>query len=338
MCGIGGFSLSSKSRISPRSLSNALLTELDIRGDQASGYAFHGKDSAGVYKKDVAGARLNLKGMSRSAKSVILHTRYATHGTISDMANNHPVQSPDQTISLVHNGVIYNHDLVRKQFTHKLPDVDSSVIPTILQQFNGDTDKFSMLDGDASVAWLDDNDRKTLRVARISHSPLVVAQLKDGSFVFASTESILTKALKRLGLKADYFQTVPERKLLEVRNGRIDSYIDLPGTDPAFIDNSWTSSYSSYRNMTSGGKQCSTAPTTMQSLWGDVVVPSQWIDDDNDMEYPQVPNLYVNQHGEYFDRDGTYVGDYNDLVEWGFIQIGGEIHPFEEETFNSLYM
>jgi len=338
MCGIGGFSLSSKSRINPRSLSNALLTELDIRGDQASGYAYHGKDSAGVYKKDVAGARLNLKGMSKSAKSVILHTRYATHGTISDMANNHPVQSPDQTISLVHNGVIYNHDLVRKQFKHKLPDVDSSVIPTILQQFNRDTDKFSMLDGDASVAWLDDNDRKTLRVARISHSPLVIAQLKDGSFVFASTESILTKALKRLGLRADYFQTVPERKLLEVRNGRIDSYIDLPDTDPEFIDNSFTSYYSSYRKMTSGNKPSDSQPRVIESLWGDVIVPSSWYDGTEQMDYPTVPNLSVNQHGEYFSFDGAFVGDYNDLVDWGFIKIDGEIHPWNEDAYFSPFL
>jgi asparagine synthetase B (glutamine-hydrolysing) len=338
MCGIGGFSLSKKSKINPRSLSNALLTELDIRGNQASGFAFHGKDYSGVYKKDVAGARLNLKGMPRQAKSVILHTRYATHGSISDMANNHPVQSPDRSINLVHNGVIYNHDLVRKSLDHKLPEVDSSVIPTILQQFNRDTDKFSMLDGDASVAWLDDSDRKTLRVARISHSPLVIAQLKDGSFVFASTEDILTKALKRLGLKMEYLQTVPERKLLEVRSGRIDAYIDLPDTDPAFVDTSWKSYYGSYRNMTSGNQQCATGDTTIKSLWGDIVVPSSWLEDDSEFDFPQVPNLGVNQYGEYFDSSGTFVADYNDLVEWGFIKEDGETIPWSESAFYSLYI
>lgn len=334
MCGIGGFSLSNNSRINARSLSNALLAELDVRGNQASGYAYQTSDTTGVFKKDTAGSKLNLRGMPKSAKVAILHTRFATHGSPTDNANNHPVQSPDQSISLVHNGVIYNHDLVRTELDVKLPEVDSSVIPTILEKYDRDIDKLSMLDGDASVAWLDDNDRGVLRVARISHSPLCIAQLKDGSFVFASTKSILTKALNRLGLSAEFIQEPAERKMFEVRNGRIDSSIDLPATDPKFVDNSWYGSYGTYRKMTSGGHSTS-EPKVVSSIWGDIYVDSSW--DYDPMEfggdcssYPEVPNLFCNEYGEYYNQKGEYIGDFNDLFEWGFIDPEGYTHPFDE--------
>lgn len=346
MCGIGGFSLSNTSTINPRKLSNALLTEMDIRGNQASGYAYQSRNASGFFKKDVAGAKLNLKGMPRSAQNVILHTRYATHGKITTMANNHPVQSPDSSISLVHNGVIYNHDLVRAELDGKLPEVDTSVIPAILEQFDRNTDKFSMLDGDASVAWLDENDLGTLKVARISHSPLFIAQLRDGSFVFASTESILQSALKRAGVKADFMTEVQERKLLTVRGGRLDGFEDLPETDPKFVDTAWYS-YGKYRNMTSGGhgigygRSGNVTPTYVkyESAFGDVEVPSHWVDGANDYvneEFPQIEGLDVNQYGEYFDIDGNYIGTVEDLFEMGYITPDGE--TYEWDDYGSAYM
>lgn len=354
MCGIGGFSLSNNSRINPRKISNALLTEMDVRGNQASGYAFQSKADSGVFKKDTAGSRLPLKGMSKSARSVILHTRYATHGTITNMANNHPVQSPDENIALVHNGVIYNHDLVRKSLDFMLPEVDTAVIPAILQQFDMDTNKFSMLDGDASVAWLDENDRGVLKVARISHSPLVVAQSKDGSFFFASTETILLNALKRAGIRPVYVETVPERTLMTVRAGRLDGVETLPDLDPAFEDRGWYNK-SSYRGMTAGGHSTSSGigygnksntygkVVKYESAFGDVYVPESWeqAGDEfgNDDEFPFVSGLSVNTYGEYFDLEGTFVGTVEDLCQWGFIQPDGTTIGWDDEvaSWNSKF-
>lgn len=346
MCGIGGFSLSSKSRLNPRKISNALLTEMDIRGNQASGYAFQSAKGSGVFKLDTAGSRLPLKGMAKDARSVILHTRYATHGTITNMANNHPVQSPDENIALVHNGVIYNHDLVRKSLDFTLPEVDTAVIPAILQQFDNDTNKFSMLDGDASVAWLDENDRGVLRVARISHSPLVVAQSKDGSFFFASTESILLGALERAGIKPTFLQTVNERTLMTVRAGRLDSVEILPDLDPKFEEFS-SYNYAKYRGMTAGGKSVGIGYGTpsdvsgrtvkYQSAFGDVYVPESWekAGDEpcpmwDEPEFPEVQGLTVNGYGEYFDPQGMYVGDVQDLYEMGYIDQDGGTYSWDD--------
>ncbi len=340
MCGIGGFSLSNTSKLNPRKLSNALLTEMDIRGNQASGYAYQSRKASGFFKNAVAGAKLNLKGMPRSAQNVILHTRYATHGAIGNMANNHPVQSPDKSISLVHNGVIYNHDLVRTELDANLPEVDTSVIPAILEQYDRNTDKLSMLDGDASVAWLDENDLGTLKVARISHSPLFIAQLKDGSFVFASTEPILRNALKRVGVKAEFLTEVQERKLLTVRAGRLDGFESLPETDPKFQDFAWYSR-GSYRNMTSGGHgigvggSSNVTPSVVRyaSAFGDVEVPSSWEqagDESTCYDFVQVEGLSVNVYGEYFDLQGFYIGTEEDLFRMGYIQPDGSSRAWDD--------
>lgn len=343
MCGIGGFSLSTKSKVNARSLSNALLSELDVRGGEASGYAIQDKDSTSVFKKDVRGSKLNLRRMPKNTRIAILHTRLATHGSTKVNANNHPVQSPDQSISLVHNGVIYNHTLVRSELKTQLPEVDSSVIPAILEKFDRDVTQFSMLDGDASVAWLDDNDRGVLRVARISHSPLTIAQLKDGSFVFASTKPILERALARLGLRAEFIQEAQERQLFEIRSGRIDSVVSLPDTDPQFIDRSWTSSYGYYRNLTSGGSGYGYGydyqePKVISSIWGDIYINSDWDYDPEEFgELPTVDGLFWNEYGEYFTLQGEYVGTIHDLIEMGFVKDDGSTIPYDDFSVQRLF-
>ena len=339
MCSIGGFSLSQNSRINPRKLANALLTEMDIRGNQASGYAWQSSTGSGVFKKDTSGSRLSMKQMSKGTRLAVLHTRYATHGSIRDMANNHPVLSPDKSVALVHNGVIYNHDRVRSEMSigSILPEVDTSVIPAILQEYDRDTDKFDMLDGDASVAWLDDNDRLVMKLARISHSPLCIAQLADGSFVFASTESILWNALKVAGLDPIYMENVPERVLMTIQDGVLTDVESLPEMDKKF-ENDWTSYYSksSYRGMTSGGKGVSVYQNEPNAyMFGDV-------EDYPSVDFPEVEGMIPNEFGEYFDADGIYMGSVDDLIETGYLYYDEVYGKYEksgkyENTIGSCY-
>lgn len=349
MCSIAGYSLSTNSKIQPRKLAKALLREMDVRGNQASGYAWQSSTASGIYKRDVAGAQLSMKPMSRGTRVAVLHTRYATHGSITDNANNHPVLSPDRSVALVHNGVIYNHDIVRGEIPHKLPDVDSSVIPALLQEFQRNTDSFDKLDGDASVAWLDDNDRLTLKLARISYSPLVIAMLADGSFVFASTEAMLLTALDRAKLSPTYLETISERTLLTIENGVLIDVDTLLEMDPKY-EQKFSGGYGGWRSMTSGGHLAPTA----QMLRDDpaAYLPNDYYAEDlsdyygedldgyyykesmpgDDSEgydfglqepsfygYPAVSDYMSNQYGEYFDDHGTYMGNIDDFVYMGYL-------------------
>jgi asparagine synthetase B (glutamine-hydrolysing) len=345
MCGIAGFSLSSGSKINARRLSHNLLCGIELRGNQASGFAFQSFKASGVFKNNVAGSRLSLRSLPRNASSVILHTRYATHGSVKVMANNHPVMSPDNNIALVHNGVIYNHDRVRSELPYKLAEVDTSVIPALLQKF--DYNSFDMLDGDASVAWLDDSDKGTLRVARISHSPLFIAQVKDGSFVFASTEAILVDACAESKLSIIFLQQVSERVLYEIRNGSIVSELPLPSTRADFIEKVSYSSYGKYRGMTAGGYPAS---SSNQSIYGyddysfdsydDAVASSGVVA--NDESFDLWLSSYVEVDGFFYDYSGVFIGDLNALRDefedyryneyWATKQYGYNPYSLSEGT------
>lgn len=306
MCGIAGFSLTPESKVNPRKLASALLCQIEKRGNQAAGYAWQTRHETGVYKKDTTGSKLSTWHMPRKTRTAILHTRMATHGTIRDMANNHPVMSPNGNIALVHNGVIYNHDRVRTELPYKLPEVDTSVIPAILEKYG--LERFDMLDGDAAVAWLDNKEQGKLNLARVSHSPLWIANLtKDGSFVFASTELLLCTALDSLGLDYEWVVEVPEYTIYKIVDGIITDFGKLPETAPEYEDKLvYTPSY--YRNITSGGKAW--------NQWEEPLYQS-----DEEVELEDVRNFndykaYFHEiDGEYFDEQGIYMGTEETLME-----------------------
>jgi hypothetical protein len=221
MCGVAGFSLSINSKINARALAHHLLTQIESRGQMASGFAYGYEGKVGYYKDAVAGSNLRLKGLPRDTKTVIAHTRYATHGAVTDNRNNHPVLSPDSKIALVHNGVIWNHDEVRHDSLSEfgLPDVDTSVIPAVLQKFG--IDGVSKLSGDAAIAWLESDEPNVLHLARLESSPMSFTQLVDGSIVFASLPGLLENALYTMGLEFGHIMTMDERDYFQIEFGAI---------------------------------------------------------------------------------------------------------------------
>lgn len=269
MCGIAGFSLTPNSKIKPRQLGNAMLTAIEDRGYMASGFAFHHDGNHGYHSAAKPGSSLSLKFMPRKARTAIFHTRLATHGSVTDNRNNHPVTSPDGNIALVHNGVIYNHHQVRTKVSGNLPDVDTSVIPAVIEQYG--TASLNLLDGDAAIAWLDRRDHGTLHLARYQHSPLVIAHVEDGSFVFASTEALLWRVLIQLDITPTWMYSPAELEYFTVRDGIIASRDFLP--EPMYSGSMYDYGY--YRHQTSGAKGSSPSSATMFSDYDD----EYWDDD-----------------------------------------------------------
>ena len=339
MCGIGGFSLSKHSKINPRKVAQALLTEMESRGSMASGYAWENAKSSGVYKRDIAGSKLNMWHMPRNATNVILHTRLATHGSASVNANNHPVMSPNGNIALVHNGVIWNHSKVRDELPYKLPEVDTSVIPAILQKYG--VDKFSMLDGDAAVAWLDSDIRHQITVARINHSPVWVAQSVDGSFFFASTEHILCTALDRAKIDYEWVYEVGERKMFTVSYGVVTAFQDVAELDPAYEEIYTPTYYDKYRHMTAGNS------------WEKY---DNGIEVDGVTEYEDMSGWGINTfadfracfeevNGVFFDGSGNMIGDIEQMMDeyddfkysnWLETHAVGRKEPSEDELWGRV--
>lgn len=220
----------------------------------ASGFAFpNSEDKLEVFKGPVAGSNLPLKTMPRNTKTAIFHTRYATQGSPSDNTNNHPVWSPHGTIALVHNGVIWNDYMVRMDHLMgiDLPVVDSSVIPALLE-YKG-IPGIAHLSGDAAVAWLDEAALDTLHLARIESSPVSYTNLEDGSFVFASTPTLLGAALDNMNLDYGQIFSMSELDYYQIKGGVIWHYSEVP--EPEGFQMGYASRW---RNQTSGGHSTTT--------------------------------------------------------------------------------
>jgi predicted glutamine amidotransferase len=288
MCGIAGFSLTPTSKVKTRQLANALLTAIEDRGYMASGFAYQVDSHMGYHKDATPGSMLSLKSLPKDARHVILHTRLATHGAVTDNRNNHPVMSPSENIALVHNGVIYNHKQVRLKIDGDLPDVDTSVIPAVIEQLG--VDSLDVLDGDAAIAWFDRKQHNTLHLARYQHSPLVMCQIEDGSFIFASTEQLLWKVLIQLELMPTWMETAKELDYFTIRDGVVLSSTTLPA--PKVTDTYYDYGY--YRHQTSGAKGSTSSSSPYgsgYSSYGDTYYEGYgWTDWDDEWEGYYSPN------------------------------------------------
>jgi glucosamine--fructose-6-phosphate aminotransferase (isomerizing) len=111
MCGIVGYV--GKHKAAPFIIEG--LKRLEYRGYDSAGIVIQNNDSFTVAKKigRVANLEPLVARQKLSGTYGMGHTRWATHGGVTD-ANAHPHISSDGQISLIHNGVIENYASIKK--------------------------------------------------------------------------------------------------------------------------------------------------------------------------------------------------------------------------------
>ena len=248
-------------RVNARELAHALLTQIENRGSHASGFAWYGADgSYGVYKQPRPGSQLALSELPRDAKTVILHTRYATQGSPQDNRNNHPVVSTDNRIALVHNGVISNDGALRADLgitRAEHGEVDSLVIPSLIAQEG--VKSLSRLSGYAAIAWLDGNEDGQLHIAKLKQSPVSYTHLPNGTFVMASTSALLEMALITINYEYGGVFDLSEGRMLEVHGGFIAEHDKAPSMSYNH------QAYNRYSSATAGGHGTARTPAKATS-------------------------------------------------------------------------
>ncbi len=136
MCGIIGYI--GKQNAGPILING--LRRLEYRGYDSAGMAVIG-DSGFIIRERAVGRIDNLaeklKGKEIKAAVGIAHTRWATHGGVTE-ANAHPHFSCDEKIALVHNGIIENYRELKESFLkgHQFAsETDSEVLAHLVEHF-----------------------------------------------------------------------------------------------------------------------------------------------------------------------------------------------------------
>lgn len=193
------------------------LTSLEYRGYDSAGVTLLSNDTAETHKhigpvKNV-GNTSKKSGLANIAHTALGHTRWATHGEPTTF-NAHPHTDSDQTIFVVHNGIIENYREIKAMLTDNgyefVSETDTEVIPHLidyhLKQHKSFKDAFSAtiqdLHGAYAIAATSLKEPDTLYVAKLS-SPLVIG-VGDDENLIASDPSAIMQHTKKVIFLNDY--------------------------------------------------------------------------------------------------------------------------------------
>ena len=199
MCGIVGY-VGNKN--ATQVLINA-LKKLEYRGYDSAGIAVLEDEDILVRKCKGALKFLEKKIADETIKGTmgIGHTRWATHGEPSD-TNSHPHTNMDNTISIVHNGIIENYaqlkaDLQSQGIVFKSQTDTEVIVHLIDKEYKKDKDIFKavisalhILEGSYALGVLCKDYPDRIICAR-KESPLVVGLGKGENFIASDVPALL---------------------------------------------------------------------------------------------------------------------------------------------------
>jgi glutamine---fructose-6-phosphate transaminase (isomerizing) len=198
------------------------LEKLEYRGYDSAGIAVMNEKGVHVFKEKGRIADLRAIVDEDVMTNIgIGHTRWATHGVPSKM-NSHPHQSASGRFTLVHNGVIENYDLLKREYltdVNFVSETDTEVIVQMVELFVKDglevieafRKTLTLLHGSYALALLDEENSETIFVAK-NKSPLLVG-LGDDFNVVASD------AMAMIQVTNQYVELMDKEIVLVTKSG-----------------------------------------------------------------------------------------------------------------------
>ena len=230
MCGIVGYI--GKYPAAPVILEG--LSKLEYRGYDSAGMAVYDGERIQI-KKSVGRLKvleeLTHGGATMPGVVVIGHTRWATHGAPSDV-NAHPHYNAEETIAVVHNGIIENYLPLKEKLLSKgyefTSDTDTEVLAHLIDYYykgnplEAITKVMHRVQGSYALGILfADHPDQVFAVRK--DSPLIVGQNEDGCFIASDVPAVLKYTRKVyfienqevVRLRADHmhFYTVDEEEI-----------------------------------------------------------------------------------------------------------------------------
>ncbi|MCE5299210.1 MAG: glutamine--fructose-6-phosphate transaminase (isomerizing) [Methanoregulaceae archaeon] len=220
MCGIFGYTGTGRA---PEIVLEG-LKRLEYRGYDSFGIAVPGTPVQVIKKQ----GRISDAGQctySLHGTVAIGHTRWATHGVPSDV-NAHPHQDCTGKIAVVHNGIIENYAVLKRELMGRghvfTSETDTEVIAHLLEEsYNGDLlgaveTILPRLEGSYALLVIAEGDRRI--IAARQHSPLVIG-IGDGAMFAASDMTPVLEHTRRMIVLEDGDVASLTPDTLEIFNG-----------------------------------------------------------------------------------------------------------------------
>ena len=237
MCGIVGYT--GKQSVAKQILD--ALELLEYRGYDSAGMAIVDETNGQVQIRKRAGRVADLEKVWKSNPvngiCGIGHTRWATHGGVSDV-NAHPHRAG--RVTLVHNGIIENYEELKDHFglaDELISDTDSEVVAAVLNRFyTGDPHEalfqtVKCLKGTFALVVIFDDIPDVIFAIR-NVSPIVAAYREDGT--------MLASDVAALGGQATSYMVVPEYHVVELHTDDIRVYnMKNELCEAEFLDIDW---------------------------------------------------------------------------------------------------
>lgn len=189
-----------------KKLTQALANAAEERGTDAAGISYIRDGKVVIYKRPKPAHKIHFNAPDGTT-AIMGHTRLTTQGNQKFNQNNHPfLGHADKEFAFAHNGVLYNDTALRK--SNNLPktniETDSYVAVQLIEQqkkldFNSLKNMAETVQGNFTFTTLDEEN--SLYIIKGSNPMCLLHFEMLGLYIYASTESIMKNALKKVGLK-----------------------------------------------------------------------------------------------------------------------------------------
>ena len=198
MCGIVGYV--GNSQAAPILLDG--LSKLEYRGYDSAGIAVY--DGEKIHAQKACGrlkvlSELTHDGATMPGTAGIGHTRWATHGAPTG-SNAHPHFNQDESIAVVHNGIIENYQKLKKYLEGKgfqfVSDTDTEVVAHLLDYYYKEDPMEAILrvmnrvEGSYALGIMFKSHPGVLYAVR-KDSPLIVGHGGDGNLIASDVPAVL---------------------------------------------------------------------------------------------------------------------------------------------------
>lgn len=188
-----------------KKLTQALANAAEERGTDAAGISYIHDGKVIIYKRPKPAHKIRFNAPDGTT-AIMGHTRLTTQGNQKFNFNNHPFYGhADKEFSFAHNGVLYNDVELRKE--KHLPnthiETDSYVAVQLIEQqkkldFNSLKYMAESVHGNFTFTVLDEDD--SLYIIKGSNPMCLLHFEMLGLYVYASTESIMKNALRKVNM------------------------------------------------------------------------------------------------------------------------------------------